>query len=110
MEQEDQTRTLSFVCDCVEQIRPDIEHQPDANTLAHALLDCIPANVGLQTALTQQALSSAVALFWQLLDPAHSRLAVKLAQASYQVPTAQSLKFCHNAELLCRECTVHASN
>lgn len=84
--QESRSDALCFICNCVECISPDTEHQPEANTVAHALLDCIPANIGLQTELTQRALSSGATLFWQLLDPAHSRLAVKLAQASRHLP------------------------
>lgn len=80
--QENQSRTLCFLCHCVEHIRKETADHPDANTLAHALLDSIPTVAGAEIELTQQALSSGAALFWHLLDPLQSRLAMKLAQAS----------------------------
>lgn len=80
--QENQSRTLCFLCHCVEHIIMQTADDPDANTLAHALLDSIPAVMGVQIAVKQQALSTGAALFWQLLNPVHCRLAMKLAQAS----------------------------
>ncbi|CAL8463132.1 g2666 [Coccomyxa elongata] len=80
---ENQSRTLCFLCHCVEHIIKQTADDPDANTLAHALLDSIPAVMGVQIALRQQALSTGAtgaALFWQLLNPVHCRLAMKLAQ------------------------------
>ncbi|BDA47863.1 probable exonuclease mut-7 homolog at C-terminar half [Coccomyxa sp. Obi] len=80
VQHENQSRTLCFLCHCVEHIVKETADHPDANTLAHALLDSIPAVVDVQIVLSQEAYSSGAALFWQLLDPLHCRLAMKLAQ------------------------------
>lgn len=81
-EQVGPSQAIGFISGCVEHLAHSLD-LPEAYALAHALLDHLPALT--RVPLDNAALQKAAALFWDLLDAGHARLAVKVAQVGAHV-------------------------